>query len=181
MRISTTGQLGSPVTSAVRTAAQGSGAKPAQAASVPLRLKVFLTRGRLDRQIADGRSGEATPSLALRIRQLTARRTRQQTARELRGVVEGVETRPSGPVISAVVIEPAAVRAGRLAILGLADRLDGAAPLNPRGLVLARALLTDGGSPFYNPYSERTVTEAVIGVHDALEEPINLRFDASSA
>jgi hypothetical protein len=53
--------------------------------------------------------------------------------------------------------------------------------VNPRGLVLARALLTDGAGPFYNPYSEQTVTEAVFDVHDALEEPINLRFNASAA
>jgi len=134
-----------------------------------LRLKVFLTRVKLDRTIADESSHEATPALALRAEQLTGRRTRRRIASKLRAVVEYAERNDSvSPRLSAVMIEPAAVRAGREAILGLADRLQSTAPLSARGVVLSRALLTDGHSPLFNPLSERTVVEAVFDVQDAL-------------
>jgi hypothetical protein len=40
--------------------------------------------------------------------------------------------------------------------------------VSARGVVLARALLTDGRSPLFNPFCERTVVEAVFDVQDAL-------------
>lgn len=150
-------------------------------APLRLRLKVFLTRGKLDRQIAVGRKYEATDALALRVSQLTDEGTRRQVARELRGVVEYVDGRESGPIISAVVIEPAAVRAGREAILGLAERLEATAGVSARGMVLARALLTDGISPLYNLHSERTVAEAVFDVQDALGTYPTVGFDTVAA
>jgi hypothetical protein len=107
---------------------------------------VFLTRAKLDRQTAAGQPREATVALALRARQLTHPRTRQQIARNLRETIDYVDRRGSRPIISPVVIEPTAVRAGRQAIIGLAERLEGTAPVEPAGIVLARALLTDGRS-----------------------------------
>ncbi|MGA2320984.1 MAG: hypothetical protein ABSG95_09635 [Solirubrobacteraceae bacterium] len=146
-----------------------------------LRLRVFVTRGKLDRQIAEGRPCEATAALTLRARQLTHPRTRQQIARSLREIIDYVDRHGSRRVISSVVIAPAAVRTGRRAILGLAERLEGTAPVNPRGVVLVRALLTDGLSPLFNPYSERTVTEAVFEVQEALEGHPTIEFDAVAA
>jgi hypothetical protein len=141
---------------------------------------VFVTRGKLDRQLAAEGPFQATAALALRVRQLTDPRTSRQIARELRGLLDYVDARAAGPVISAVVIEPAAVRAGRQAILGLAERLEATGPVNPRGVVLARALLTDGLSPLYNPYCERTVIEAVFEVQDALAGHPAIVFDAAA-
>jgi hypothetical protein len=138
-------------------------------APIALRLKVFLTRVKLDRSIADGSPHEVTPALALRVDQLTACRTRRRIASELRAVVEYADVNDSMPPrLSAVMIEPFAVRAGREAILGLAERLQSMAPPSARGVVLARALLTDGRSPLFNPFCERTVVEAVFDVQDAL-------------
>jgi hypothetical protein len=155
---------------------------PAIGAPMALRLKVFLTRGKLDRKLAVGGSYETTDALALRVRQLTDPSKRRQIARELRGVVEYVDNRKSGAVISSVVIEPAAVRAGRETILGLAERIEATEyPVSARGVVLARALLTDGSSPLYNPHSERTVSEAVFDVQDALGGPPAPGFDAAAA
>jgi hypothetical protein len=136
-----------------------------------LRLEVFLRRGKLDRQIASAGTSELTDALSLRICQLTEASMRRRTARELRGVVERVDDREPGLVISAVVIEPAAVRAGREALLGLAERLESSAPVSACGVALARALLTEADSPLYNPYCERTVNEAVFEVQDALGGP----------
>jgi hypothetical protein len=147
-----------------------------------LRVKVFLRRGKLDRQVASEGAYEVTDTLALRIRQLTGQGMRRRTARELRGVVEHVDNRKPGPVISAVVIDPAAVGAGREALLGLAERLEAiACPVSARGVVLARALLIEGTSPLYNRYCEQTVNEAVFDVQDALGGPPTFGFEAVAA
>jgi hypothetical protein len=137
--------------------------------TIALRLRVFLTRVKLDRAIADERASEATRALALRLQQLTAHTTRHRVASELRAIVEYADRNDSvSPRLTAVMIESAAVRAGREAILGLADRLQSKAPVSARGVVLARALLTDGHSPLFNRFCERTVVEAVFVVQDAL-------------
>ena len=120
-------------------------------------------------------------NLALRAHQLTDPRTRQRIARNLREIVDYAYKHRSGRVISPAVIEPAAVRGGRQAILELAGRLEGTAPVSPSGVVLAGALLTDGRSPLFNPYCERTVAQAVSEVHDALEGLPILEFDALAA
>jgi hypothetical protein len=159
----------------------GGGESASQGATPGLRLKVFVARGRLDRQIAGGRPCESSAALALRARQLTDPRTRRRIAQDLRGIVDYVHRHRSRRVISAVVIEPGAVRSGRRAILELARRLEGTAPVSPGGVVRAGALLTDGCSPLFNPHCERTVAQAVSEVHDALEGLPVLEFDALAA
>jgi hypothetical protein len=146
-------------------------------APLGLRLKVRITRGRLDRQIAAGRRCDASAELALRARQLTDPRSQQETARNLRRIIDYVDRRGSRPIITSVVIERRAVRYGRLAILELAEQLERAAPVNPRGIVLARAFITDGLSPVANPHSERTVTEVAAEAQEALNEHPIVGFD----
>jgi len=142
----------------------------AVSAPLALRLSVYLTRARLDRQIKSGLPWHATAELALRARQLIDPRTRQRLASGLRGTVEWVDWIGSRPSFSAVMIERYGVRAGREALLGLAERLDGPDPVCPRGIVLAQILLTDGCvSPLFSRHCERTVVEAVWEVADALE------------
>jgi hypothetical protein len=137
-------------------------------APLTLRLTVRVNRGRLDRQIAAGCPCESSAALVLRVRQLIQPGTRQRVARDLRGFVKYVDRVGSRPDFSAVVIERAAVRASREAILGLAERFAGPAPVTARGVVLARALMSDGvGSPLFNRHCERTVAEAVWEVADA--------------
>jgi hypothetical protein len=138
-------------------------------ASVKLRFRVYLTRGTLDRQIASRRSNMSTPALALRAQQLAEPRTRRQVARTLRKIVEHADRWTAGPVRSAVVVEPAAVRNARHPILGLAERLESPAQLNPAGIARAQVLITDGLSPLFDRNSPRTVTQAIYAVQDALE------------
>lgn len=78
-----------------------------------LRLRVYLTRGRLDRQIAAAHPGDRTAALALRTRQLTDLRTRRKVARNLRSVVDYVDRLGSRRDFSAVVIDREAVADGR--------------------------------------------------------------------
>jgi hypothetical protein len=137
--------------------------------SLGLRLRVRVTRARLDRQLAAGHPCESTAALALRSSQLLDARARQVVAGDLRGVVEFVDRAASGRLISAVVIERAAVRAGREAILGLAERLEGTGPVTPRGMALVRMLLTDGvSSPLFNPGCGLSVAQAVWEIADVL-------------
>ena len=130
---------------------------------------MYLSHGGLDRRIAAGRPIDASAALRLRAEQLTDHRARLRLARDLRGAVEYVDRLGSRRMISAVVIEPAAVIAGRQALLGLAERLERPSPVSPRGVGLVVVLLTDGLSPLFNPRAGRTVVEAVWEVADALE------------
>jgi hypothetical protein len=148
--------------SAIDTASQR---QPAQSLSgdARLRLRVAVTRGRLDRQIADGRPCESTPALALRARQLTRTDNRRKLARELRGVVS------SCPVLSTTTIDRACLTTGREALRGLADGLERSGPVSARGVALAQALLTDGvGSPLFNLWCEPTAVHAVRKVAEVL-------------
>jgi hypothetical protein len=186
MRAPESSQPALPVASARRTTFDGvppvrGRRQTPEDAPLALRLKVFVSRGRLDRQVAGGCSCEATPSLALRAQQLTDPRTRRRIAADLCGVVDYVYRPGPRPILTAVVIEPAAVRSGRPALLGLAQLLEGTAPVAPQGVVLARELLTDGLGPLFNPNSEQTVTEAVREIVDALDGRVAGRRDAAIA
>ncbi|HVC84943.1 MAG TPA: hypothetical protein VNC12_06790 [Solirubrobacteraceae bacterium] len=145
-----------------------------------LRIRLWLTRGRLDQQIVSGCACWANAAVAWRARQLSDPRTRRRHARNLREVVAYADRAGSRPPFSAVVTVCAAVRADREAILGLAERLEAPGPVNPRGIVLVARFLTDGiDSPLFNARCTRTVTEAVWDISDALREddPPTVAFD----
>jgi len=135
-----------------------------------LRLKVYLTRARLDRELASGHAQNSADELALRARHLTNPRTQREIARNLRGVVRYADRHGPGGGLSCVLISSRSVKAGRLALCELAEQLERAAPVNPRGVVLVRDLLTAGDSPLFNPDAERSVAEAAREIRDALEE-----------
>jgi hypothetical protein len=129
-----------------------------------------VTHAQLDRTIEVRSPCEASEALALRTHQLTDPRAQRQIAANLRRLIDYVDRREARAGISAVVIEPRAVREGRDEILSLAESLELGGPVSPRGILLARRLLTDGLSPLFNPGCRRTVREAVREVHEALEE-----------
>lgn len=147
---------------------RGPGAADSPGGLTPLRFRVFVSRRRLDRQIVAGRTCDA-PALKLRGRQLTSVRSQQAAAMSLRRVVGHVDRLGAGPDLSAAVIDRAAVRASREALLGLADRLDRAEEVSPRGMVLARELITDGAtSPLYGTAGGRVLIKGLWEISDAL-------------
>jgi len=149
-------------------------------AGFALRVRLWLTRGRLDQRIVTGHPLDSGAATALRARQLSEPRTRQRLARSLRGIVAYADRVEGRSLFSAVVIDRAAVSADREAILGLAERLEAEDPVNPRGIVLARRLLTDGiASPLYNWRCGRTVAAAIWEISDALDDddPPTVVFD----
>ena len=131
------------------------------------RLRVRLRRGRLDRELAEGRDPEACGDRALRAGQLTEAVTRRRVARSLRGVVAKAERAPGG-LGSAAPVCRGAVLAWREGLLGLADRLEQPGALNPCGVARALVLLTDGTGPLYNPAPEPSLGELVWWVADGL-------------
>jgi hypothetical protein len=103
---------------------------------------------------------------------------RRQIARDLRRIVDYVDQLGSHWVVSAVVVDRDAVADGRLPILRLAVRLEEPGWANPRGVALARELLTDGSGPFFYRQCGTSVAEAVLVVEDALKEsPRTVGFD----
>lgn len=133
------------------------------------RLRVYLHRARLDRQLADGLAPEAFHDRALRAAQLAAMPTRRRVARSLRRLVEHAET-PAGPLLGpAVPVRRRSVLAWREALLGLAERLEQPVPVDPCGVARALVLLTDGGGPFYDARAQRSMSEAVWWIADGLQ------------
>ncbi len=133
-----------------------------------LRLRTFVTRRRLDRQILAGHELQSSPELALRVRQLTGPRPRRRLAESIRTIIRQAERETAAAPISAVVLQRPAVRHGRAALLDLADQLELAARVNPRGMVLAHEFLCDGFSPLRDSRAQLTVAEASREIQDAL-------------
>jgi hypothetical protein len=146
----------------------GERAAPADA-PLRLRLSVYLTRGRLDRRLANPQSLRADERLALRAGQLTDPVNQRRIARDLRRVIDYADRQRSGAAISAVVIDSPSVRRGRRALAELAEQLERAGAVEPRGVVMAEALLTDGSSPLFNRHADRTVARAVRDIREALD------------
>jgi len=140
-----------------------------------LRLKMLMRRWHLDHEIAAGRDCNETAELALRARQLGELRTRRKVSRSLRDLVDYVDHTGSRCSAPPSVAQPMASRFGRAAVLELADRLETARSVAPRGVALAITLLNDGHSPLYDPRAGRSVTEA------AREATELLRADGGAA
>jgi hypothetical protein len=93
--------------------------------------------------------------LGLRARLREARASRLASAprrRRLAGQIEHVVVRadrPPTPFTATVPVSHAAVREAHGALLDLAERLRGPRPVDPEGVLLARALLVDGSGPLY--------------------------------
>ncbi len=134
-------------------------------ATVGLRLRTVMGRRHLDRQLGAG-CALTSPELALRARQLTDPRSRRELAESIRSAVRLAEQPPVR--ISAVMLDRTAVKYGRAALKDLADQLELAHRVTPRGVLLARKLMRDGLSPMYNPKAERTVTELAREIQDVL-------------
>ena len=164
-KVSPAAPLARPAFDANRDASSaGSAAGPA-GAPVGLRLRTAVGHRRLDRQI-EGGCALSSPELALRARRLTDPRSRRELAASIRGAVRTVE-RPADR-ISAVMVDRTAVKHGRAALLDLADQVELASRVTPRGILLTRKLMSDGLSPLYNPRSERTVTEVAREIQEVL-------------
>lgn len=149
---------------------------PAGRAPLVARLRVWLGRSRLDRELADGCGPKASDLHALRARQLVGRPVRHEVAASLRRVVDdagqpyavlnATSLRRGGALVSLCSSEVLEWRGG---LLGLADRLQAPPPVNPRGVAQARVLLGDGAGPLYNLLPRRPLGETLWSIADGLQ------------
>ncbi len=113
------------------------------------RARVHVSPGRLDEALAAGAPSESDPALALRARQLVARRYRVALAASYRRLVR--DAREHGRRSRRRVNPPRAhVTASAEELVRLADALGQPEPVAPRGVAEARLLLADGTGPLYD-------------------------------
>jgi hypothetical protein len=129
-----------------------------------VRLRVAVTKWRLDGELAAGASPPRDDALALRAEQLVDPRTRERLALGLRrAIASGSQRRGAGvPVCRAAVLQ------ARPALLALADDLSEIREPAPRGVALALKLLTDGGGPLYRPWTSGELDAAAEAARHAL-------------
>jgi hypothetical protein len=132
-----------------------------------LRLRVALRRRRLNHEIATGSDPAMSAERALRARQLCKPVSRRRAARALRSAVADVD-RPHYGISAAVPVSRVAVSEWREGLLGVADVLDSADPVDPCGVARAYELVTDGGGPLYSRLSGHSLGERLWWISDGL-------------
>jgi hypothetical protein len=135
--------------------------------SVALRAHVLLKRGMLDRLLAAGGDPGWDSALALRARQVTARRRRRALAAGIEKAVRDAHRSPRWTC--AAPVDRAAVRAATPELNALAAVLKRAPAPAAQGVALAEQLLRDPASPLYAPGDADALRESAAIVSEALE------------
>jgi len=130
------------------------------------RVGARLLRRRLDSELAERWPADATDLHWVRSRELCDPLTRDWLALALRRVVADAEH--PGVILSRAPVRRDAVRASREGLLGLAERLEAPAELNPCGVARVRLLVTDGTGPLYSCLSGASIGDAVWWIADGL-------------
>jgi hypothetical protein len=132
-----------------------------------VRVHVSTHRPSLDEELARGDSPLDGAALALRARQLVARRNRDRLARALARLVAYAEQSTSPGEI--VWVPHREILEARTAFLGLADRLRDARPVYARGVAMVSRLIQDGTGPAYTRGAGVALRRAIAAAADALE------------
>jgi hypothetical protein len=132
-----------------------------------VRVRVSTHRPSLDEELARGDSPVGSAALALRARQLVARRNRDRLARALARLVAYAE-QPTSPG-EAIWVPHREILEARTALLGLSDRLRDARPVYARGVAMVSRLIQDGTGPAYTPGGGVALRRATAAAADALE------------
>jgi hypothetical protein len=113
-----------------------------------LQLRAWLSRWRLDRELADG-GDPHEPLLCARATKLTHPRVREAIASRLERAIAEAECAPRRRLSAAIPVRREAVREARPLMLSLAVALREPGPLSPQGIARAEILVSDGGSSLY--------------------------------
>lgn len=131
-------------------------------------IRIELLRDRADAWIVAHAAGQPTDEVVLRrMRELTDPRTRTSLATSIRLVADAFD------VAGWNRLHPnrRRIRAHRRELRRLAHELgDVSRPVNPRGVALARRLLTAAGGPLHDPHREDELSIAVRDTIAALDE-----------
>lgn len=136
-------------------------------AGLLLRTRTYLTRRRLERQLAEGVDQDTSAALRLRANQLRSNEERARIADRLRLVLNEAHA----PARLHLVLRPhrAEIRARAPELRDLIERLRSSLPVTPRGAAMSARLVTRGESPF-DPNRRVTVGRAVHAAREALDE-----------
>jgi hypothetical protein len=137
--------------------------------SLPLRLRVWLRRDRLDEQLARGADPLADTALHRRAEQLGSRAGRARLAEGFESVLSEARS-PRAPFTTRVTPRRAEVRACAEDLLALARRLRDERPIEVEGAAMASRLLYDGASPLYYEAASVSLRYAVRSARLALDQ-----------
>lgn len=121
---------------------------PCRDATWPAQLAARVRAWSLDPALAEGRTDDRL--LRVRAAQLVAPRSRQRLARAWLDVLDRA-ARPAYPLDPRVPVARGRIGAAAELIVALAEALRSPAPVDARGVAMARLLLTSGTSPVYQP------------------------------
>jgi hypothetical protein len=149
------------------------------AAGLWRRAKVRMFGGRLDQDLARGFSPDATVEHSLRAAYLARTDQRQLMARALE-LVLGEATSPARPAAGTARpmlsgVTRSVVLANAYDVSRLATRLASSEPVSPRGLAMARSLVTNGAGPLHYGGSVEKLRCACERIQDALDPEIPQR------
>jgi hypothetical protein len=115
----------------------------------------------LDESLAAGRPPESSPLLAARAQDIVSLRRRRSTARNWENLLRRAREAGSTWPHAALPVCADQIIAAEPAIRDLAGRLAVPLPVPARGVAMARALLTDGSGPVYNPRARTALAAAL--------------------
>ena len=134
-----------------------------------LRWRTWVRAQELDGLLARGADPMDSDELSLRVGQLGSARSRARLACALRGAVELADRQAEPFRLPQSQIRRAEIRASRVLLLELAERVDSCAPVGVEGLGLTSLLIGDRASPLYDGDARRSVTVAAFTALVALE------------
>jgi hypothetical protein len=136
-------------------------------------LQARLFARSIDDRLLNGEATNGDPVVVVRRARLISRRYRAAIASALRKLVSSARRRDLNMFVAEIPLRADQVRETEPLILTLAEELEHEETVNPRGVILADRLVTDGDSPVYAPIPlsrppEETVESAVKRARAAL-------------
>lgn len=132
-----------------------------------LRLRAWVARRDLDREIAAGAYRDGNPVLELRALQLSRTAERRAIAVCLANILDAAEECQADPG-TRLTLDHHAVIGARRELVALIALLRSELAVDVRGVALARLLTEDPASPLFRPCADGTLQEAVAEIADAL-------------
>ena len=114
---------------------------------IALSLRVFVSRTRLDRELAEGANPTTDPARGARADQLVKPHSRRALASALRRLVSEARAPSRSPWVATVALDRREVLGASDLLLSLADRLEEVPRPCPRAVALASFLVCDPLSP----------------------------------
>ena len=145
-----------------------------------LRARVWIHDLELDAALAGGADPQQSDELALRAKQLAARKKRQELASGISRLIGIAEGHRRAPIATPhAPFRPKQVQANRSLLLKLEQRLRGYKPVALQGLALTSLMLEDGRGPLTTDSDPVTLERAVRAALSALDVDSGLRQETA--